>query len=330
MESIITTDNLTKIYRGSIKAVDSLTVQIRKGEVYGILGPNGAGKTTFIGMLTTRVTPTSGRATVAGLDIVKESLKVRKRIGVVPQDLTTDEDLTGYENLKLVSRFYDIPTNEANRRIDQLLNMVQLQKHSHRRVKTYSGGMRKRLELIVGLVNDPDILFLDEPTLGLDVNTRMQMWEYIRDLRKRLDVTIILTSHYLEEIDALADRVSIMDNGKILVTDTPLNLKNSMKEDYITITFASPDDLKIGEKFFSNNEKRFSGINTLRIKVPNSDETMPDLINYFSSHSVKITRITIQKPTLDEVFLEYTGRSLRDEEGGDARKSMFTIGRLRR
>ncbi|MCL4320511.1 MAG: ATP-binding cassette domain-containing protein, partial [Candidatus Thermoplasmatota archaeon] len=202
MKSIIETHNLSKIYNGKIKAVDDLNIEIGDGEIYGLLGPNGAGKTTTINMLTTRISCTKGTAIVAGYDIRKDSLMVRKTIGVVPQDLTADEDLTGRENLVMVSQFYDVPKEEYEERIPKLLELVDMTEAANRYVRTYSGGMRKRLELIVGLVHNPKILFLDEPTLGLDIQTRTQMWDYVRQIQKEMDVTIILTSHYLEEIDA--------------------------------------------------------------------------------------------------------------------------------
>ncbi|EQD37112.1 daunorubicin resistance ABC transporter ATPase subunit, partial [mine drainage metagenome] len=170
----------------------------------------------------------------AGLDIIKDSLSVRKSIGVVPQDLTADEDLSGRENLVMVAQFYDVPKSVYEERIDRLLKLVDMEEPANRLVRGYSGGMRKRLELIVGLVNEPKILFLDEPTLGLDVQTRTQMWNYVREIQKKLDVTIILTSHYLEEIDALADRVSIIDHGKVMITGTPRELKASLKGDIVT------------------------------------------------------------------------------------------------
>ena len=261
MAVIIKTENLSKTYSGKIKAIDSINIEIDEGEVYGLLGPNGAGKSTTINLLTTRITPTAGTALVNGFDIRKHSMDVRKSIGVVPQDLTTDEDLTGYENLMMVSRFYDVPKDTANERIAKLLNLVDLEEAAGRYVKQYSGGMRKRLELIVGLVHDPKILFLDEPTLGLDVQTRTQMWEYVRDIQKKLNVTIILTSHYLEEVDALANRISIIDHGKILITGTPEDLKSSLKGDIVQMTFKSQEDADVMKQFPQATETKDFGPN---------------------------------------------------------------------
>lgn len=330
MAVIIKTENLSKTYSGKIKAIDSINIEIDEGEVYGLLGPNGAGKSTTINLLTTRITPTTGTALVNGFDIRKHSMDVRKSIGVVPQDLTTDEDLTGYENLMMVSRFYDVPKDTANERIAKLLNLVDLEEAAGRYVKQYSGGMRKRLELIVGLVHDPKILFLDEPTLGLDVQTRTQMWEYVRDIQKKLNVTIILTSHYLEEVDALANRISIIDHGKILITGTPEDLKSSLKGDIVQMTFKSQEDADVMKQFPQATETKGFGPNIVRVTVKNSDEVLPSLINYVSEKKLTIIRMTVQKPSLDEVFLQYTGRDIRQEDAGDVRKMMMNMRRMRR
>ena len=330
MNTIIETDNLSKIYDGKIKAVSDLNLTIGEGEIYGLAGPNGAGKTTTINMLITRISPTSGTAKVGGYDIRNDSLSVRKTIGVVPQDLTADEDLTGRENLIMVSQFYDVPRAVADERIKTLLKLVDMEAAADRYVRTYSGGMRKRLELIIGLVHEPKILFLDEPTLGLDIQTRTQMWNYVQEIQKRLDVTIILTSHYLEEIDALADRVSIIDHGKVLITGTPGELKASLKGDIVTITLKDEHDAGIMKGITGVIEVSDSGQNTVRIKVVNADESLPDIINFISENHLSTNKLTVQKPTLDEVFLEYTGRDIREEEGGDARKMMMNMRRVRR
>ncbi|MEM0158880.1 MAG: ATP-binding cassette domain-containing protein [Thermoplasmataceae archaeon] len=333
MPGIIETHNLSKVYFGKIKAVDNLNIEIEEGEIYGLLGPNGAGKTTTINMLTTRISPTSGTALVAGHDITRESMSVRRLIGVVPQDLTADEDLTGRENMIMVSQFYDVPRATANDRIARLLKLVDLEEAANRYVRGYSGGMRKRLELILGLINDPKILFLDEPTLGLDVQTRTQMWNYVRDIQEKLNVTIILTSHYLEEIDALADRVSIIDHGHVLVTGSPEDLKKSLKGDVITITFKDREEVEVMKRFDGSSESSEIGVNSLRIKVPNADEYLPKIINFISENKLSTLKLTVQKPSLDEVFLEYTGRDIRAEDGGDVgdvRKMMMNMRRVRR
>lgn len=330
MSAIITTENLTKIYNGKVKAVEDLNIEIEKGEVYGFLGPNGAGKTTTINMLTTRISPTSGTAIVGGHDIRKDAFNIRRIIGVVPQDLTTDEDLSGYENLLMISEFYDIKKHEADDKITKLLDLVDLTDAAKRMVRTYSGGMRKRLELVAGLVHDPEILFLDEPTLGLDVQTRSQMWNYVKDIQGRLGITIILTSHYLEEVDTLSQRVSIIDHGRILVTDSPENLKNSLKGDAVTLSFATQDEVETMRKFNGKSSIKDAGDKTLRIVVENSDSALPSIMRYMTEKGIAATKMTVTKPTLDEVFMEYTGKYIRDEEGDGGSSMFFNARRLRR
>ena len=330
MENIIRTENLTKIYGGNIRAIENINIEIEEGEVYGLLGPNGAGKSTTINILTTRLSPTSGKAKVAGYDIIKDSPKVRKIIGVVPQDLTADEDLTGSENLKLVSRFYDIPRLKAQERITKLLELVELDESANRYVRQYSGGMRKRLELVTGLINEPKILFLDEPTLGLDVQTRSQMWKYVREIQETLNVTIILTSHYLEEVDALADRISIIDHGKILVTDSPAQLKSNLKGDMIQLAAKNREERDLLKTYPGALEVKNDSEETgVLLKVNSSDDELPGLMKFISERNIGITRITIHKPSLDEVFLEYTGRDIREQEAEDSRKTMINMRRLR-
>lgn len=330
MTMIIKTENLTKVYNGKFTAVNKLNIEIEEGEIYGLLGPNGAGKTTTINMLVTRIAPTSGSAIVAGFDIVKNSLKVRKVIGVVPQDLTTDEDLSGYENLIMVSQFYDVPKQDAIERINKLLKLVDLQDSASKLVKQYSGGMRKRLELIAGLVHDPKILFLDEPTLGLDVTTRSLMWKYVRDIQEKLDVTIILTSHYLEEVDALSNRISIIDHGKVLVTGTSEELKAKLKGDIIQMTFKTQEDAEMMKKYPNLVSSKDLGPNSVRLTVQDSDLEMPEVISYISNNKLSVTKMTVQKPSLDDVFLEYTGKEIRGEEAGDFKQTMFNMRRLRK
>ncbi len=327
--TMIETRNLTKIYNGKIKAVDGLNLTIDEGEIYGLAGPNGAGKTTTINMLVTRITPTSGTAIVGGFDITKNSIDVRRLIGVVPQDFTADEDLTGRENMMMVSQFYDVPKAKAQETCNSLLKLVNLEEAADRLVRTYSGGMRKRLELIIGLIHEPKILFLDEPTLGLDVQTRTQMWNYVKEIQSRLNVTIILTSHYLEEIDELAARVSIIDHGKVLITGTPAELKESLKGDIINLTLSDQKGADLMKTAPDVLEVTDSGPNAVRIKVISADESLPKIINFISQHELSTVKLTVQKPTLDEVFLEYTGRSIRDEDGEDTRKMAMNMRRAR-
>jgi ABC-2 type transport system ATP-binding protein len=227
--NIIETDNLTKSYDGFV-AVDKLNLKIEEGEIFGLLGPNGAGKTTTLLMLTTLVPPTSGTAKVAGLDIIKQPDKVRKAIGIVFQDPSSDELLTGYENLKLHGWLYDMPDDLKEKRIKEVFALIELTDRKDDLVKKYSGGMRRRLELARGLLHHPKVLFLDEPTIGLDPQSRDRIWEYITELAKKENITIIITTHYMEEADKLCDRLAIIDNGKIVALDTPENMKKGLGE----------------------------------------------------------------------------------------------------
>ncbi|MEM3666188.1 MAG: ATP-binding cassette domain-containing protein, partial [Candidatus Bathyarchaeia archaeon] len=235
-EEVIKAEGLTKIFNKSLVAVDHVNFSVKDGEIFGFLGPNGAGKTTTINMLITVLKPTEGKASVLGYDVVKQANMVRKVIGVVPQEYTADEDLTGYENIILCADLYGIPREISKKRASELLELVELTQFKDKRVETYSGGMRRRLELACGLINRPKVLFLDEPTLGLDVQTRAATWEYIRKLKNEYDMTLFMTTHYLEEADALCDRIAIIDRGKLVVVGTPRELKGGLGGDIITIS----------------------------------------------------------------------------------------------
>jgi len=327
----VETYNLTKIYSNGVKAVDKINLQINEGEIYGLLGPNGAGKTTTIKMLTTALKPTEGSAKVAGYDIVKESTKVRMNVGIVPQDLTADEDLTGMENLLIVSKFYNVPYGKAKENIDKLVKLVDLRDSINKLVGQYSGGMRRRLELIMGLVHNPRVLFLDEPTLGLDVQTRSLMWEYIRDIQQIENITIILTSHYLEEVDALSNRLSIINKGKIVVTGTPEELKKSIGVDIVILTFKNGKEALQATDILKTYKA--SRITELSIKIKSSDfsKDSQTILGILKESNLEPLRIQVEKPSLDTVFLEYVGRSLPDEEGdSDSRKMMLMMRRLRK
>ena len=220
MTHVIETRQLTKSY-GSLKAVDKLDITVEPGEIFGLLGPNGAGKTTVISMLCTILKPTSGTATVNGYDIVKEANKVRKSIGIVFQDPSIDDRLTGRENLYMHANLYGVPASEQKERVDRILKLVELEDRADSLLRTYSGGMRRRLELGRGLIHYPKVLFLDEPTVGLDPQTRDHIWKYIHDLKQSHDITVVLTTHYMDEADRLSDRIAIMDYGKIVILDSP-------------------------------------------------------------------------------------------------------------
>jgi ABC-2 type transport system ATP-binding protein len=310
MDYSIEMNKLTKIFNGKVKAVDQVTLKIKSGQVYGLLGENGAGKSTLIKMLTGSLTPTSGSATIAGLDLIKDSMKIRRITGVVPQDLTTDGDLSGKENLKLVADLYDIPKKDAMARIETLLHMVDLYDVKDRHADNYSGGMRKRLELACGLINRPEVLFLDEPTLGLDVTTRENLWKYIRSIQKEFHVTIILTSHYLDEVDSLADELSIIDHGKIIISGTSDELKKSLKGDIITLKVKNDEEFNKLKEFPDSLEIKRMETGEVRMKVDNSDKVLPALMKFLSDSGISPESMSIRKPSLDEVFIEYIGRDI--------------------
>ncbi|HEU13013.1 MAG: ATP-binding cassette domain-containing protein [Thermoplasmata archaeon] len=325
---MVEAENLVKIYKGNIKAVDGIDLKIGKGEIYGFLGPNGAGKTTTVKILTTLLKPTSGTARINGMDVVKEQERVRRIIGLVPQDLSVDDDLKGIENLELQANFYGIRKDEARRKAYELLELVDLYHAKDRYVSTYSGGMRKRLDLISGLIHEPEVLFLDEPTLGLDVQTRTRMWEYIERLRKDLGITIFITTHYLEEADRLCDRIGIIDRGRIMVEGRPEELKRSVGFDVIYILADDPEPLKRYLEGAVNVE--ILEDRTLRFSIKNSEEYIPDLLQKIYQAGIKVKRISIQKPSLDTVFLKYTGREMREEESReDVMRTMRSIRRAR-
>jgi ABC-2 type transport system ATP-binding protein len=242
-DEVIKAERLTKIFNKSLRAVDHVDFSVKRGEIFGFLGPNGAGKTTTINMLITIMKPTDGTASVMGFDILNQARDVRGVIGVVPQEYTADEDLTGLENIVLCGDLYGIPRIMSRKRAEELLALVELSEFGRKKVQTYSGGMRRRLELAAGLINRPKVLFLDEPTLGLDVQTRTATWNYIRALKKEYGMTLFMTTHYLEEADALCDRISIIDHGHIIVTGSPEELKNALGGDLVTLSIKEDVDI---------------------------------------------------------------------------------------
>lgn len=303
-------------------AVDHVTFSVKNGEIFGFLGPNGAGKTTTINMLITVLKPTEGTASVLGYDVVKQANEVRKVIGVVPQEYTADEDLTGYENIMLCADLYGIPRETAKNRAIELLELVELSDFKDKRVETYSGGMRRRLELACGLINRPKVLFLDEPTLGLDVQTRAATWEYIRRLKKEYGMTLFMTTHYLEEADTLCDRIAIIDRGKIVVTGSPSELKDSLGGDIITITIKENADVTELIRTVGSVKKVKKENGAYRIKAERGEITAPVIIEALRKRGYTVTRLSLTEPTLNEVYLEYTGRAMRDVE--ESRESFIT------
>jgi ABC-2 type transport system ATP-binding protein len=313
---------LTKKY-GVITAVDNLNLTVNHGEVFGLLGPNGAGKTTTISMLCTIVNPTSGSATVNGFDVLKKSGKVRRSIGIVFQDPSIDDRLTGRENLQLHARLYDVPSELAKKRISEVLNLVGLEDRADSLMRTYSGGMRRRLELARGLLHHPTVLFLDEPTLGLDPQTREHLWEYIENLSKTTEITIILTTHYMEEADRLCHRVAIIDFGKIKIIDTPANLKTALKGDVITVNTNQAEKLADRFKALKLDHRIDVSKDSIRLTVPNAEKLVPKLIKIATEIGVDVSSVSVHRPTLNDVFLHYTGRDIRAEEAEPSFRMMI-------
>ncbi len=320
MEDIIIVEDLRKIYGKDILAVDGISFKVHKGEVFGFLGPNGAGKSTTIKILTTLLEKTSGKATIDGLDIDKDQAEVRRIIGYSSQDVGVDDDLTARENLMLQCSFHHIPKDKAVQRVELLLETVKLQEAADRRLKTFSGGMRKRLDLASSLVSDPKVLFLDEPTTGLDPQSRQDIWEYITQLNSQ-GTTIFLTTQYMEEADRLADRLCIVDQGKIVAEGTPLELKARIGADIITLSVRS-DDPEACEKASAAIAKMegvkevglcsvgISGDKGLTVMAHNGSAIIPLLVRLLDGIGVQIDQLTLTGPTLDEVFLKLTGRTL--------------------
>ncbi len=314
-QPIVNVESLTKTFDGKVMAVDGVSFEVKQGEIFGFLGPNGAGKSTTINMLTTLLPPTSGKAEVCGFDIHKHPNEVRRSVGVVPQDYTADEDMTGYENILLCGDLYGLPRSDSKPHAAELLQLVELQDAAKRKVSTFSGGMRRRLELACGLINYPKLLFLDEPTLGLDVQTRTAVWKYIRQLKQDYNMTLFMTTHYLEEADGLCDRIAIIDHGHIIKIGTPDELKASVGGDVIVLGVreAEPDLSSEISKIDLVKAVTKTG-NDYRIKADAGEEASPEIIDLIISKGMHVMKISLTKPTLDEAYLELTGRTLREEE----------------
>jgi ABC-2 type transport system ATP-binding protein len=305
--------NLTKKF-GNLIAVNGISFHVDEGEIFGFLGPNGAGKTTTLSILATLLPPTSGEAIVNGFDVQKEKDSVRKSIGMVFQDPTLDEELTAYENLDFHGRLYDVPKEIRKKKIIELLKLVELEERKDNLVKTFSGGMKRRLEIARGLLHEPKVLFLDEPTLGLDPQTRNKLWDYIKKLNKEKKITIILTTHYMDEADRLCDRVAIIDNGEIIALDKSENLKDKIGGDVITIVSSESTKVEAVLKHckWCGLVKRHDGHVT--INVENAGKRVADIVNLIEKNNIKIESIMIHEPSLEDVFLYYTGKTIREEE----------------
>jgi ABC-2 type transport system ATP-binding protein len=303
---VIETYGLTKKY-GKITAVDNLNISIEEGEIFGLLGPNGAGKTTIIKMLATLLEPTSGTATVNGFDIKKQPARVRESIGIIFQEPSSDELLTGYENIRLYAMMYGLPKDQIQTRSAEALKLVELTDRKDDLVKHYSGGMRRRLEIARSLIHRPKVLFLDEPTLGLDPRGRENMWNYIGKLVKELKMTVLLTTHYMEEADTLANRIGIIDHGKIAVLDSPNALKRILGGDLVTLKAKS---LNIEElKKLSYVQSVTQENDETKIIIENVSENLQHLLAAVG----KIDSVQVRNTTLNDVFLRFTGRQIQEE-----------------
>jgi ABC-2 type transport system ATP-binding protein len=326
----ILVENLTKVFN-DLKAVNGISFEVREGELFGLLGPNGAGKTTTLNILATLIRPTYGKVFVAGFDVLKEREKVRKSIGMVFQDPALDNYLTGRENLELHGMMYGLRSTEVKERVKEALRIVELEEFADKLVQTYSGGMKRRIEIARSLVHQPKVLFLDEPTLGLDAQTRRRIWEYIKKLNREKGVTIILTTHYMEEADFLADRVAIVDFGKIVSLDTPENLKNILGGDVISIEV---DDSQKAKEVFEKLPwvKKINQENgTFYLQVEKGEEKIPLLIGINEKETgFKIKSINLRKPTLEDVFLYFTGKTIREREASQTERMREMVRRHRR
>ena len=318
----IETKSLTKSF-GDVTAVNDVSFSVENGEIFGFLGPNGAGKSTTMMILTTLLKPTSGKALISGFDVMTDAKKVRENIGYVQQETTVDEYLTGRENLVLQAKLNHIPKNEINQRIDDILDLIELSDKQNEPVVTYSGGMRKRLDIAGGLLHRPKVLFLDEPTVGLDIQTRRKIWKYLKKIHDEFEMTIFLTTHYMEEADQLCDRVGIIDGGKIQVIDSPENMKNAMGNEVISIVI---EDGENHDPFLSELQKieYVNKINEdgskLTLFASNGTEVIPKIFQISSDLKIKITSIALTQPTLDDVFISYTGHEIKDDDSGYNRK----------
>jgi len=316
---------LTKRF-GSLTAVDDVSFDVPEGEIFGFLGPNGAGKTTLVRMLTTLIVPSEGSAMIAGCDVVQQPALVRREIGVIPQAMTSDLDLTGYENIDVYGRFYGIPSGIRKERVRYLLDMVGLAERANDLVATYSGGMRRRLELARTLVHEPRVLFLDEPTSGLDPQSRRVVWDLLTNIRRNSSTTLFLTTHYMDEAEALCHRIAIIDRGKIVVHGTPQELKRQIPgNDMISLTLeelSEPVVEAIGGLDFVHRVHSEDTI--VRTYVESGARNLPALLEAVRAAGGEVSSATVQEQSLEDVFIHHTGRSIRDE--GPRKVSMLSPG----
>ncbi len=323
---IISVENLEHRY-GDFKAVDGISFSVKKGEIFSFLGPNGAGKSTAINVLITLLNLQKGKAFIAGYDVSKEPQKVRESIGIVFQDITLDRDMTVWELLEFHGRLYSMPVKARRDRIVELLSLVQLNAQRNELTKKLSGGMKRRLEIARGLMTRPEVLFLDEPTIGLDPQTRRRMWEYIRGVNRE-GTTIFLTTHYMDEADQLSDWISIIDHGKIVVTGTPWELKNALGQDLIYLeTGDNGKARQLLEQMSAVHEIKEKSKGIVLMVNEDGTKVLPGIIDTLRGAGIAITTINLKKPTMDDVFVFYTGWEIRDEGQAPARGGFLRAGR---
>jgi ABC-2 type transport system ATP-binding protein len=321
MKYAIEVSKLTKKFNG-FTAVNSISFNVKEGEIFGLLGPNGAGKTTTINMLSTLLNLTSGKAHVAGYDVTMHRNEVRKSIGIVFQEPALDGKLTGRENLEFHAMMYNLGKEEMKKKIDEVLDLVDLKDKENVWVEKYSGGMKRRLEIARGLIHSPKVLFLDEPTLGLDAQTRRYIWDYIKKLNEEKKITIILTTHYMEEADFLCNRIAIIDKGKIVVLDTPNKLKDLLGGDIVTLEVEG--DIHTFVKHLKSlgyikKIKEHDGDNKhLSLTMEKGEKKIPEIITVAQKAEVNILSVNLHKPSLEDVFLYFTGKTIREHEASES------------
>jgi ABC-2 type transport system ATP-binding protein len=324
-KEILVINKMTKNF-GNFNAVDNLSLKVKEGTIYGLLGPNGAGKTTLIKILCTILKPTKGTTTINGLSLTDNSYEIRKQIGVVFQDQSIDEELTAEENMVFHGKIYGLTNQEIKLKIKKLLKIVELYDVRSKTVNKFSGGMKRRLEIARSLMHEPKVLFLDEPTVGLDPQTRIKIWDYIKYINKEHNVTIILTTHYMDEADKLCKYVGIIDNGKIIANDTPKTLKNRLDGDTITV---NSDKIDVLLNLFSKEKeiiRILKNFKNLVITTKKAENVIPKLISIANQKKIRIHSISIHKPSLEDVFLYYTGKNIRPE---NAHSSISNFMRMR-
>jgi ABC-2 type transport system ATP-binding protein len=312
----IAVENIVKRY-GDFEAVKGVNFSVDEGEIFGLLGPNGAGKSTLIRMMTTLIPVTSGKAIVGGHDVTKDHDAVRRMIGVIPQALTSDPDLTVEENLSIYAKLYSVPRTQREKNISEVLEAVDLTKWRGAQTKTLSGGMRRRLEIARGLVHDPRIFFLDEPTTGLDPVSRIAVWEMLNNLKKTRNLTMLLTTHYMEEADRLCDRIAIVDHGTLVALGTPVELKQSVPgSNVVEVQFnrEDPEWQSRLQKLPNVTEVQSQSAGVYRVLTSNGSQTTTQLVEMAASLGEQLTSLSVQNTSLDDVFVHYTGRQLRDEQ----------------